>query len=460
MDSGIGIGGLSTGKDEYVTSAFDIFTSAEVENSIQKAHRLTYRPISITAGSGPFNFEIPADPEKFTDAETIRLHGAIRIRKKNGNNIVDIDSSDKVSPINNIFDSLWEKVITLVNGVDISDPNAGWYAYKAYLENHLSYSKSSKDITLQSKGYIKDTAGKFDDVGVLANPAANPPVAARNSNNTGFISRAEPFARSEWVYFCNNVHIDICTLRRYIPPGFKIELHFHRNNDNFCLLSPATNVEYVIEVKDLHVRVSRYEVTPAIKKYVEAGLLAKKRPILPIDRSFVKNYVVTSGSSDLSHYNLITGKQLPDQVFVAIVDHSAHTGSLQKNPFNFQDFNLMEASLVVNGVNEPTDLYRLNKSAGDKADLYFNFLENTGVSTDDREFGVTMKDYYGGSLILAFDRSPDKCNRYHRHPYDSGSIDINIKTKVAISSPVTVIVYATYATDIIIDDGKIISTII
>jgi hypothetical protein len=460
MDSGIGIGGLSTGKDEYVTSAFDLFTSTEVENSIQKAHRLTYRPISVIAGPGPFNFEIPADPEKFTDAETIRLHGAIRIRKKNSNGIVNIDSNDKVSPINNIFDSLWEKVITILNGVDISDPNAGWYAYKAYLENHLSYSKSSKDITLHSKGYIKDTAGKFDDVGVLAVPSANPPVTARDSSNTGFINRAEQFAGSEWVYFCNNVHIDICTLRRYIPPGFKIELQFHRNKDNFCLLSPATNVEYVIEVKDLQVRLSRYEVTPAIKKYVEAGLHAKKRPILPIDRSIVKNYVVTSGTSDLSHYNLITGKQLPDQVFVAIVDHSAHTGSLQKNPFNFQDFNLMEASLVVNGVNEPTDLYRLNKSAGDKANLYFNFLENTGVSTDDREFGVTMKDYYGGSLILAFDRSPDKCNRYHRHPYDSGSIDINIKTKVAISTPVTVIVYATYATDIIIDDGKIISSTI
>ena len=152
MDSGIGIGGLSTGKDEYVTSAFDLFTSTEVENSIQQAHYLTYRPISVIAGPGPFNFEIPADPEKFTDAETIRLHGAIRIRKKNSNGIVNIDSNDKVSPINNIFDSLWEKVITILNGVDISDPNAGWYAYKAYLENHLSYSKSSKDITLQSKG--------------------------------------------------------------------------------------------------------------------------------------------------------------------------------------------------------------------------------------------------------------------------------------------------------------------
>ena len=82
MDSGIGIGGLSTGKEEYVTSAFDLFTSTEVENSIQKAHHLTYRPISVTAGAGPFNFEIPADPEKFTDAESIQLVGLYESVKK------------------------------------------------------------------------------------------------------------------------------------------------------------------------------------------------------------------------------------------------------------------------------------------------------------------------------------------------------------------------------------------
>ena len=32
--------------------------------------------------------------------------------------------------------------------------------------------------------------------------------------------------------------------------------------------------------------------------------------------------------------------------------------------------------------------------------MYANFLENTGISTDDREFGITMKDYYGGSFML------------------------------------------------------------
>ena len=114
----------------------------------------------------------------------------------------------------------------------------------------------------------------------------------------------------------------------------------------------------------------------------------------------------------------------------------------------------------MNGVNEPSDLYRLNKNEGDKVDLYFNFLENTSVFSDYREFGITIKDYYRGSLILAFDRSFDKCNRYHRHIFYSGSMDINIKTKYHLAHSVTVIVFSTYSTDIIFDESKIISTII
>ena len=62
-----------------------------------------------------------------------------------------------------------------------------------------------------------------------------------------------------------------------------------------------------------------------------------------------------------------------------------------------------------------------------------NFIENTGVSIDDREFGISLEDYYGGSFLLAWDRTPDKCNRFHRHAMDSGSIDINIKLGSALN---------------------------
>ena len=145
------------------------------------------------------------------------------------------------------------------------------------------------------------------------------------------------------------------------------------------------------------------------------------------------------------------GRQLPEQIIIGIVEETAHRGDIEKNPFNFKDFGLREASIVVNGVHEPSEPYKLDITSGDKADLYASFLENTGVSTDDREFGISMTDYYGGNLLLVWDRSPDKCNRFHRHEMDSGSIDVNLKIRAPLDNTVTVIIYATYSTDIHID---------
>ena len=115
-------------------------------------------------------------------------------------------------------------------------------------------------------------------------------------------------------------------------------------------------------------------------------------------------------------HNIITGKQLPEEVIVAIVEEDAHRGTIMKNPFNFKEYDLSESSIVVNGVHELQELYKLNKS--EEVYMYANFLENTGISTDDREFGITMDDYYGGSFMLVLDRTPDKCKRFHRHITD------------------------------------------
>ena len=53
MDSGIGIGGLSTGKDETASSQFDLFENVELETGVKKIHTQTFRPISSTNSQGP-----------------------------------------------------------------------------------------------------------------------------------------------------------------------------------------------------------------------------------------------------------------------------------------------------------------------------------------------------------------------------------------------------------------------
>ena len=451
MDAGIGIGGLSIGKDEIASSKFDLYAPIEIENSIRKSHSLSFRPISSVGSSGPFSFDIPADPDKYTDAETFRLHGRMRIKKKASNGTLsNLPGSEKVSTVNNIFDSLWSSISKELNGTEISDPSSRWYAYKAYIENLLSYSTSTKDTILPSKGYIQDTADEFDS---LDNASS-----ADVSNNDGYKLRKAMFAESEWVYFCNNIHVDLTTLRKVIPPNVKITMSLQRNSDEFCLLSPKDASTFAIELDDLKITLNRYEASRAIENNHANSLKAGKKPVLPMDRSILKTYTKQTGTSDLSHYNIISGRQLPEQVFVAIVDENAHRGDIKKNPFNFKDFGLKEASLVVNGVHEPSELYKLDKTSGDMVDMYTSFLENTGISaTEDREFGISMEDYYGGCFILAWDRTPDKCNRFHTHEMDSGSIDINLKTKIPLPNTVTVIIYATYSSTILIDVDRIIT---
>ena len=166
MDAGIGIGGLNAEREEFVDSKFDFFGKTEYEVGVKKCISQTFRPLTTSSSDGPFSFLIPMDPEKFTNAESLRLHGKMRIRKRNtGDGVLSDLNAEYVSPVNNVFNSLWASVNTKLNGCEISDPSSKWYAYKAYFENHLSYSSSSKNNILSFKGYVADTAGKFDDVG-------------------------------------------------------------------------------------------------------------------------------------------------------------------------------------------------------------------------------------------------------------------------------------------------------
>ena len=142
-----------------------------------------------------------------------------------------------------------------------------------------------------------------------------------------------------------------------------------------------------------------------------------------------------------------------------MVDSTAHSGDIEKNPFNFKHYDCSEASIVVNGIHETAEGFKIDINAGNYIDLYTDFLLNTGVDNEDRDFGIKLEDYIGGNFFIVFDRSKDKCNRYHRHPHDSGSIDINIRTKSNITDTVTVLVYATYSSEIIIDDTNTVNLV-
>ena len=121
-----------------------------------------------------------------------------------------------------------------------------------------------------------------------------------------------------------------------------------------------------------------------------------------------------------------------------------HNGLIKINPFNFKDYGVVEVYL------KPADLYKLNFHKRDKVDLLSHFLENTGGSTDNRDFGILLEDW---------DRSPDKYNNFHQHQMESWTIDVNIKARNWLTSTVTVFMYATYSMDLLIDGDLVIKTV-
>jgi len=106
------------------------------------------------------------------------------------------------------------------------------------------------------------------------------------------------FEKSKWVYFCINIHADITTLQKFLPPNVKIMLQFRRNDDEFCFLSPKTIDNFKIELDDIRVSLNRIESSTQVLKYYTNEIKSGKIPRLSIDRSLLKTYTISSGRMD------------------------------------------------------------------------------------------------------------------------------------------------------------------
>ena len=125
MQPTIGIGGLNTAHDEYVSTGFDCFSPPEVESGIDKARSVTVtaRPIASITNSGPYNFHFEADPEKSTNAESLRFRGKMRIKKTDGTNLPAQENVSTVKTLTQGMGSCTKSVLepALVFGLFLLD---------------------------------------------------------------------------------------------------------------------------------------------------------------------------------------------------------------------------------------------------------------------------------------------------------------------------------------------------
>ena len=400
--------------------------------------------IHLGENSIPFVFEISPDPEKWTNLSSLRLHGRVKVFNTTTN--AAPAETENWSVINNFYQSLFSKVIVKINGTEISDPSSNPYPYKSYIETLLNYSNDFKEKILTASHWFEDPPNKT--ARVLEKKKSD---GSENALfNPAYVERRTGIEKGAYNEFNLPIHSDIITATKYLPPNYSLEIILTRMSDNFVILKGDDNANnYKIVLDNIHLSCDRLVVSERVNSAYNNSLRSTIPATIPLTRNLIKAYPKSETATDLGVYNFYMGKVLPEAIYIAFVSQQAYNGDAKQNPFYFQNIELLEASLIVNSYNEPSQPYTNTFESKRKMDLYFDFLRNVGGNMlESQSVPITYDMYYGGYFILAFDRTRNKDNRFRRQRADSGTIDINLKAKSPLSENIVVLVYATYSSSI------------
>lgn len=417
---------------ELTSSKLDYWSPFVIENGVTRTHRLDVYPHTTTPNNGPTEFHINPDPEKFIDISNVTLQGKVSLRYKEGDALVipPKDTSKDWTVVNNFFQSLFNSITIKINDCEIGDLSGNCYAYIAYLQKLLGTSASNSGCHIHAQqGFEKDA----------------------NKRQAWFLEK-------EHVDFSIPLHNDLMTCEKYLPPNTKLSITLRRNDNAFLLVQDAGCKHSIgVGLKDLSLKVNMLEVSPEVLNHHQQKLNRGQTMRIRYTQNILKTFTVPKGSMKLQHHNLFFGAKLPNRVYMVFVEQEAYNGHLQKNPFQFDQANMCEASLVVNGQHEPSPPYRFIEGEHEK-EYYFSFLENTGTSPFEMDsVNVSLEEFKKDCFIFALDRSPAGDNGTYAHKTTGGSMSINVVCKAALEKNYMVLVFGSYDSVLVFVDDKIIT---
>ncbi len=423
-----GLGTFINDSTESTSHGLDSFSVPPVDTILKDGKAVYYYPVTSITDSGPYEFQIVKDPDHYIHLPLTRLEGEIEIVKNDGTAFV---AADAVSVVNLFPQSIFKQVECEINGTEVCDLSTPTYAFKSFLETHLTYSTTAKNTHLYCSMYQKDTAGQENTIG---------------NNNVGFRDRSA-LVKNRRVNFSNIIHSDFFQCHKYLIPNTDVKLKFIRNDDHFSILAPE-NSPYRIRVHKLRLLVRKIKIDPAYQHTLESQL--KTTPALyNITQSKIKTFNIPANTTSIDIPNIIQGN-IPRSVHIGFITSDAFNGRINANPYCFGNQTINYFNIKVNGIPVcPTPFQPAFPNNAIRE--YRWFMDNCGIQHENETNGITYNDFVNNTNIWNFDFTPDLCNSYHLHETKTGSMDVSIGFATAPANPLYMIVYACYNSAIAID---------
>ena len=225
----------------------------------------------------------------------------------------------------------------------------------------------------------------------------------------------------------------------------------HRHKPEFCLLSGDTALAFKITIMDAILYVKKIELTPSVFDAINT-VLNDKNAQYAITRPTPKVFTVPRGQQSQHIDNAFLG-EIPKCIAICMMNSDSYNGSYEKNPFNFQHYNLTQIGISVNGEEVPFKPLKLNFDDKLFVTSYSTLFSGTGKLHGNSGSIIKRKDYSEGYTITVADLAPFEIGD-NFDLKEEGTLSIDLVFKSPLAAPINILVYAEYDNVIEIDSNR------
>ena len=157
-----------------------------------------------------------------------------------------------------------------------------------------------------------------------------------------------------------DLQLDFFKQDTFLIDGIPIKIKMIPARDVFTLMTKSgVTEEYSLKLVKTSLDIGYYHTVPnSIQAH--KNVLQMNNALYPIQRSVINTFRVDKTyESGRSNYNLFAG-QIPDKIYLCMVETKAYDGSRDTNPFYFQYFNVNHIAYLLNNRSIPNQQLKPN----------------------------------------------------------------------------------------------------
>ncbi|XP_078027335.1 uncharacterized protein F54H12.2-like [Epinephelus lanceolatus] len=379
-------------------------------------------PLSAITDSGPIEFFIPGDSEKYLDLNDTLLHLRLKITKADG---TKLDNDVPVGLVNYPLNTIFSQCDVILGDRLISQSSAT-HPYRAMIETLLNFLEDSLKSQFTAGLFYKDTAGSMDS------------VVTNNGPNKGLVKRARFTADSRELHLLGPLHADILLCERLLLNSVDLRIKLTCASDAFCLMQ-AANANFKLKILGASLFVKKTTVSPAVRLGHAAALL-RGNALYPLSRVNVKTYSIPENTRVCNQENLFLGT-MPKYVVLAMVNHEAFTGKSDLSPFNFAHNDVEYLALCQDGRQVPAKAFQPQFDQGQSVREFYNMYTAPGRHLKDLPLGIVREDFNQGYSLFVFNLNAAE-DTDALSPVSNGCLRLEMRFRVPLPHTTTLIMYA------------------